>query len=95
MKTWEQARAEIKSLSENEKLEIKQLAHITAKIIRQRQRLGLTQQEVADRAGLKQEAIARLEAGKRMPRFDTLLRVSNSLKMDITVSPRSKTKAVS
>ena len=95
MKTWEQARAEIKSLSENEKLEIKQLVHITAKIIRQRQRLGLTQQEVADRTGLKQEAIARLESGKRMPRFDTLLRVSNSLNMDITVSPRSKTKAVS
>ena len=55
MKTWEQARAEIKSLSENDKLEIKQLAHITAKIIRQRQRLGLTQQEVADRAGLNKK----------------------------------------
>ena len=41
MKTWEQARAEIKSFSESEKLEIKQLAHITAKIIKQRQRLGL------------------------------------------------------
>ena len=95
MKTWEQARAEIKSFSESEKLEIKQLAHITAKIIKQRQRLGLTQQEVADRTGLKQEAIARLEAGKRMPRFDTLLRVSNSLNLDITVSPRSKTRTVS
>lgn len=92
MKTWEQARAEIKSLSEEEKNESRQLAHIIANLIQRRQRLGLTQQEVADRAGLKQEAIARLEAAKKMPRFDTLLRVSNSLNMDITVSPRDSKK---
>ena len=89
MTTWRETRAELESLSENEKQEIKQLAHIIAKIIKRRHWLGLTQQEVADRAGLKQEAIARLEAAKKMPRFDTLLRVSNSLNMDITVSPRS------
>jgi predicted transcriptional regulator len=90
MKTWEDSFAALESLSQEEKLEIRQLAHITAKIIKQRHKLGLTQQEVADRAGLKQEAVARLEAGKRMPRFDTLLRISNSLNMDITV----KTQAV-
>jgi len=93
MKTWEQARTEIKSLSEEEKNESRQLAHIIANLIKRRQRLGLTQQEVADRAGLKQEAIARLEAAKKMPRFDTLLRVSNSLNMEISISPRSSKKA--
>jgi hypothetical protein len=33
-----------------------------------------------------------LEAAKKMPRFDTLLRVSNFLNRDITVSPRDSKK---
>jgi predicted transcriptional regulator len=86
MKTWEQARKEIKSISEEEKQEIKQMACLVAQIIEQRQALGLTQRQLADRSGLKQEAVARLESARTMPRLDTLLRVSNSLNMRLSLT---------
>ena len=86
MKTWEQARNDIQSIPEEEKLEIRQMAQLVSRIIAQRQSLGLTQQELADRAGLKQEAIARLESAKTMPRVDTLLKVSNSLNLHLSLT---------
>ena len=86
MKTWEQARTEIKSISEEEKREISQMAQLVAQIIERRQALGLTQKQLAEQSGLKQEAVARLESARTMPRVDTLLRVSNSLKMRVSLT---------
>lgn len=86
MKTWEQARNEIKSISEEEKQEIRQMAQLVAQIIERRQALGLTQKQLAERAGLKQEAVARLESARTMPRVDTLLRVSNSLNLHLSLT---------
>ena len=86
MKTWEQARNEIKSVSETEKQEIRQMAQLVAQIIERRQALGLTQKQLAEQAGLKQEAIARLESARTMPRVDTLLRVSNSLNLHLSLT---------
>ena len=79
MKTWNQTRNEITSVNEAEKQEIRQMAHLVAQIIERRQVLGLTQKQLAVRAGLRQEAVARLESARTMPRIDTLLRISNSL----------------
>ena len=86
MKTWEQARTEIKSISEEEIRESSQMAQLVAQIIARRQALGLTQKRLAEQAGLKQEAVARLESARTMPRVDTLLRVSNSLKMRVSLT---------
>ena len=86
MKTWNQTRNEITSVSETEKQEIRQMAHLVAQIIERRQSLGLTQKQLAVRAGLRQEAVARLESARTMPRIDTLLRVSNSLEMQLTLT---------
>ena len=88
MKTWEQARKEIQSISEEEKQEIRQMAQLVARIIERRQALGLTQKQLAERAGLKQEAVARLESARTMPRVDTLLRVSNSLNLQLSLTAR-------
>jgi transcriptional regulator with XRE-family HTH domain len=41
--------------------------------------LGWTQRELAERAGVTQAQIARFEAGKGIPRADTLLRLSNAM----------------
>jgi len=86
MKTWEQARKDITSISEAEKQEILQMAQLVARIIERRQALGLTQKQLAERAGLKQEAVARLESARTMPRVDTLLRVSNSLNLQLSLT---------
>ena len=86
MKTWEQVRGEITSISEEEKQEIRQMAQLVARIIERRQSLGLTQKQLAERAGLKQEAVARLESARTMPRVDTLLRVSNSLNLKLSLT---------
>ena len=86
MKTWEQARKEIHSLPEQEKQEILQMAQLVARIIERRQALGLTQKQLAERAGLKQAAVARLESATTIPRVDTLLRVSHSLNMKLSLT---------
>lgn len=44
---------------------------------------GMTQQELADRAGLEQSAIAKFEAGKREIRTDTLRRLCEALDVKI------------
>ena len=45
----------------------------------ERMKRKMTQQEVADLAGITREAISMVESGKRMNNLDTLTRVSNAL----------------
>ncbi len=86
MKTWEQARKQIHSLPEPENQEIIHMAQLVARIIERRQPLVLTHKQLAQRAGLKQAAVARLESATTIPRVDTLLRVSNSLNMQLSLT---------
>lgn len=50
-----------------------------AEIRQQRQALGLTQREVAERAGVSQPLIARIEGGDVDPRLSTLRRIVEAL----------------
>lgn len=50
-----------------------------------REELGLTQSELARRAGLKQPAVARLEMGGTMPSIPTLERIAEALQMRLNV----------
>lgn len=54
-------------------------AIVGTNLARQRQALGLSQEEVADRAGLHRTEISLLELGKRTPRIDTVVRVMGAL----------------
>ncbi len=51
-------------------------------LARRRQAQGLSQEEVADRAGLHRTEISLLELGKRTPRIDTVVRVMGALGVD-------------
>ncbi|PKM80959.1 MAG: hypothetical protein CVU89_11480 [Firmicutes bacterium HGW-Firmicutes-14] len=51
-----------------------------SKLIRARQKLNLTQTELAKRAGLKQSAIARIENSGNIPRLDTVYKIAKALK---------------
>jgi transcriptional regulator with XRE-family HTH domain len=69
-------------------------AQIAGQVAEQRRARGLSQAELADLCGTTQSAIARLEAGGRPPRIDTLLHLATALDCELLVElrPRTKTK---
>lgn len=50
-----------------------------------RKRTGLSQRELAEKAGTTQSAIARLETGRSTPSFDTVLRLVRLCGLDLDV----------
>ena len=52
---------------------------IARKIIQQRRALGISQQELARLAGLRQETISRLESGKHSPTIRTVDKIDRAL----------------
>jgi len=48
-----------------------------------RKRAGLTQRELAEKAGTTQSAIARLESGRTQPSFDAVVRLVRLCGMDL------------
>lgn len=52
----------------------------------------LTQQELGDLCGLAQSAIARLEAKKIVPQFDTLLKVLDALDARLIIETKKAPK---
>jgi transcriptional regulator with XRE-family HTH domain len=47
-----------------------------------RKRLGLTQEEVAERSGVHPTEISRIEAGKRDPRVSTVRRLAQAVEVE-------------
>jgi transcriptional regulator with XRE-family HTH domain len=70
-------------------------SHAVSRIETARRRAGLTQAELADRAGLCRETISRLERGEE-PMLGTALAVANALGtgLDVFTSDPSKDDAV-
>ena len=48
-----------------------------------REYFGLTQKQLAERAGIKQPALARLETGKSTPRTHTLKKLADAMDLSI------------
>jgi transcriptional regulator with XRE-family HTH domain len=48
---------------------------------RHRERLGLSQEKLADLCGLDRTEISLLECGLRFPRLDTLVKIARALKL--------------
>ena len=67
-------------------------AAIAQQVAEQRATRGLSQRELAELCGTTQSAIARLEAGGRPPRIDTLLRIADALDCELIVELRPRTK---
>jgi len=56
---------------------------IGEKIRALRQALGLSQQKLADRAGIHRQHLMRIEAGKSDPGFSIVLRLVDALRVDV------------
>lgn len=56
-----------------------------------RRKAGLSQQQLAERSGIPQPTIARIEGGRTRPRLDTLERLLRACGYEIAVAPLSGT----
>lgn len=73
--------------------ESKDAFDLGARVRAERERLGLTQTDLAGRMETTQPTIARLEAGGVTPSLDTLHRAANALGLELIVDFREQTSA--
>jgi len=66
------------------------LPDIGESIKKRRLELGLTQNEVADRAGVNISAVSLWESNKRWPEREPLERLLDTLDMELAIRPRVK-----
>lgn len=66
---------------------------IARKIIEQRRALGISQQELARLAGVRQETISRLESGKHSPTIRTVDKIDRALRRATHPIARGRSKS--
>ncbi len=62
-------------------------------LLKERERQKLSKYVVAQRSGLSQSMIARVERGTRIPTLDTVLRMADALGMDLAAVIRRAQRA--
>ncbi len=67
---------------------------VSAQLIEYRVREGLSQRALADRIGVKQPYVARLESGEHNPEFPTLVKLARSLGIEFLIDIRPETRKV-
>ena len=75
------------SLSDDEKQEIQNSVELIGRIVVARHEKGLTQQELANRSGIKQPVIARIETQKSDPQLSTMLKILKTLGYKLAIVP--------
>lgn len=86
--TFTEALENIKSTSESAKATIEvatMLSDIIFELSEARIKKGLTQRQLAERCGIKQSAIARMESLKVVPRLDTIAKIAQALNAKLTI----------
>jgi len=68
----------------------RQLGTVIRRIRKQR---GLSQRQLGDKAGLRQETISLIETGNSATRIDTVLAVLAALDLEFRVGPRTRSSA--
>jgi len=84
LKSWNVKKKDIKSIDPIRMNELEAVAQLVNAIHQRRLELGWTQQELADKVGLHQESIARIENGGTIPRLDTVLKLAMAMGMKLT-----------
>ncbi|MCL2079902.1 MAG: helix-turn-helix transcriptional regulator [Oscillospiraceae bacterium] len=74
-------------LADDEKSRIDFEVALIGKLIEARESKGLTQKALAEQAGIKQSAVARLENMKATPQIDTLFKILKPLGYTLEIVP--------
>lgn len=82
MTTWKDLKKELKSISPAEANAIDSLAYLHA----QRVKMGISQQKLGKRIGMKQSQLAKIENLISIPSFETLERYANGLGLHAVVN---------
>lgn len=91
MKNWDEFDQIVKSsMSEEEYERHILISKISADLIRLRLDENMTQTELAEKSGLKQSAIARLESEEVLPKLSTLLKLAKALDANINLNPNQE-----
>ena len=88
MKTWNEYKKYVKNIDAANKEEmenIEAMASIIGSIIEHRNKLGISQRELAKLCGMPQSSIARIESYKTTPSIDTLLKIMKPLGLTLSV----------
>jgi predicted transcriptional regulator len=93
-RTWNDLKPKLTSHSQVEGEVIGQLAQLVNEIMRRRKSLGLTQNDVATRAGITQAQVARLENSHTVPSMETVIKVANVLGLKLGFEEAAATSKV-
>jgi transcriptional regulator with XRE-family HTH domain len=85
MKNWNEKKKELRSVDSERLNELEAVAQLVNTIYLRRVELGWTQQELAEKVGLHQESIARIENGGTVPRLDTVFKLALALGMNFSL----------
>jgi len=78
------------NVSPNLRAKIEFEVELIGKLIEARERMGFTQAQLAQAAGIKQSAIARMESLKATPQIDTLFKVLMPLGYKLAIVPNEE-----
>jgi DNA-binding XRE family transcriptional regulator len=78
------------NVSPAERAKIEFEVELIGKLIEAREAQGLTQKQLAEAAGVKQSAVARLETLKATPQIDTLFKVLTPMGYKLTIVPTNE-----
>jgi ribosome-binding protein aMBF1 (putative translation factor) len=75
------------NVSPVERAKIEFEVELIGKLIAAREAKGMTQEQLAEAAGVKQSAVARLESLKATPQIDTLFKMLTPMGYKLTIVP--------
>lgn len=70
------------------------IAKVINRLIEERVDQGLSQRALAERCGLKQSAVARMESVKSIPRLDTVMKVADALGLEMCLEKKTRVESV-
>ena len=82
MKTWNDYKEHVKNVDPDLSKDIhetEEIAAVVSAMVQQKNKLGLSQRELAQMCGIPQSSVARIESGKITPNLGTLLKISRNL----------------
>ena len=91
--TWDEYKAEAKARDPVTKQILEQTdieARVISAIIKRRNEMGLSQQEVAELCEISKSFVTRIESSKTMPKLDTLAKILAHLGLTVNITQRTE-----